>query len=419
MLRIPPAFIVILSGVVAALHIGKIPPAIPVLREALGMSLIEAGFLLSLVQLAGMTSAVLIGVAADGIGLRRSILLGQALLALASLGGLATQLPATLLALRAIEGFGFLLVVLPAPSLIRQLVPFALLTRMLGLWSTYMGTGVSLALLVAPNLMPLIGWKGWWTVLGSLSALILMAVAYRVPGDRQRTAAPQAVTRSAPAGHANHHWRQRLWLTLTHAGPWRVAIAFSMYSSQWLAVIGFLPSIYAQAGWQGPLVGVLTAIACFSNVSGNVAAGRLLHRGVPPRHLLYVGFIAMGIATLLAFGEFTAQLPALRYLAVIMFSSFGGLIPSTLFSLAVHVAPSEQTVSTTVGWMQQCSSTGQFFGPPLVAWIAAQAGGWHWTWALTGVASLAGLWIARHLHLSPPKAAPQATPEKSPGLVRG
>jgi len=30
-----------------------------------------------------------------------------------------------------------------------------------------------------------------------------------------------------------------------------------------------------------------------------------------------------------------------------------------------------------------------------VAWLAARAGGWHWTWAATGAASLAGLMLAR------------------------
>ena len=84
---IPPAFIVIIAGMVAALHIGKIPPAIPVLRDALGVSLVEAGFLLSMVQMAGMLGGVFIGLAADGFGLRRSMLLGQLVLASASLAG--------------------------------------------------------------------------------------------------------------------------------------------------------------------------------------------------------------------------------------------------------------------------------------------------------------------------------------------
>ena len=34
---------------------GKLAPALPVLRESLHISLVQAGFLLSMVQLAGMT----------------------------------------------------------------------------------------------------------------------------------------------------------------------------------------------------------------------------------------------------------------------------------------------------------------------------------------------------------------------------
>ena len=51
------ALIVIFAGVVAALQIGKLPPALPELSASLGMSLMQAGFLLSLVQLADMSLA--------------------------------------------------------------------------------------------------------------------------------------------------------------------------------------------------------------------------------------------------------------------------------------------------------------------------------------------------------------------------
>jgi MFS family permease len=85
-----------------------------------------------------------------------------------------------------------------------------------------------------------------------------------------------------------------------------------------------------------------------------------------------------------------------------MFSAVGGLIPGTLFSSALRLAPSEGTVSTTVGYMQQLSALGQFAGPPLVAWVAARAGGWQWTWAVTATLSLVGVvlahFIGRALH---------------------
>ena len=389
--RIAPAFLVILSGVVAALHIGKMPPAIPVLQDALGVTLVEAGFLLSMVQLAGMLAGVLVGGATDGIGLRRSVVAGQLLLALASAAGMAAQRPADLLLLRACEGLGFLLVVLPAPSLIRQLVPLARLALHLGFWGTYMATGTSLALLAGPAFMHALGWQGWWGLLATCSAAMALWLLVAIPSDRQRAAAS---TPEAPAVPPENLW-QRLRQTLTRAGPWRIALAFSVYSSQWLAVVGFLPSIYAQAGLSGQVAGALTAFASLVNVTGNIAAGRLLHRGICARHLLYVGYACMALATFLAFGQPTSDAPVVRYLAILLFSAVGGVIPATLFSLAVHVAPNERTVSTTVGWMQQCSSTGQFLGPPLVAWLAGEAGGWQWTWVVTGTASLVGLLLAR------------------------
>lgn len=400
--RLPPAHIVILSGVVAAMHIGKMPTAIPLLRDALGITLVQGGFLLSMVQMAGMLVGVFAGLTADGIGLRRSVIAGQCIFALASLGGIWVGQAEHLLLLRAFEGLGFLLAVLPVPSLIRQLVSPERLALHLGFWGTYMATGTAIALFGGPLLMGLTGWQGLWGLLAAVSALMALWVWLQVPSERQRLGALAAATNPVPTDSA----LVRLRLTLTSAGPWRIAIVFSMYSSQWLAVIGFLPSVYAQAGLSSQTAGALTALASLVNVTGSIAAGRLLHRGVCSRHLLYLGFISMTLTAFLAFGPLTADAPVLRYLAVLLFSAIGGVIPGTLFSLAVHVAPNARTVSTTVGWMQQCSSAGQFLGPPLVAWVAGLAGGWHWTWTMTGAASLVGLLIACGVTLRRPDPMP-------------
>jgi MFS family permease len=394
---LPPELLVILAGVTAALHVGKLPPALPLLREALGVSLVQAGFLLSLVQLAGMSLGLLLGLVADGIGLRRSVLAGLGILALASaLGGLATS-PEALLLARGAEGCGFLLATLPAPSLIRRLVPGEHLSRRLGLWRAYMPSGTALALLVGPWIMAAAGWSPWWWLLAAWTAAMALWVARRVPPDPPRRAAGAPDASDARDVPAPGGWSSRLRHTLGSRGPWLVALAFAAYSSQWLAVIGFLPSIYAQAGLAGPIAGALTALASAANIVGNVGAGRLLWRGWPAPRLLAIGYLTMALGALVAFGLPLGEGagPALaRYVAVLAFSAVGGLIPGALFSLAVKLAPGEQTVSTTVGWVQQCSSLGQFAGPPLVAWVAAGVGGWQWTWAVTGTASLLGLALA-------------------------
>ena len=142
-----------------------------------------------------MALGVLAGMTADRIGLRRSLLIGQLILATASFAAMAVTQPIGLLLLRALEGMGFLLAALAAPSLIRQLVRPSQLPLYLGLWSTYMGTGIALALLGGPLALHWLGWQGWWVLLGLLSCAIALWVRYAIPSDRTRAHAAQA---SAP-----------------------------------------------------------------------------------------------------------------------------------------------------------------------------------------------------------------------------
>ena len=386
--RMAPALVVIAAGVCAALHVGKLPPALSSLQLALELSLVQAGFLLSLVQLAGMVAGIAFGAWADSIGAKRSMILGLAVLALASMLGGFVRTSTPLLILRAFEGFGFLLVVLPAPAMVRRLVPPAHVNQVLGLWGAYMPFGAALGLLVGPAWIDAFGWRSWWWCIAGVSAAMAIALALAVdaPSD-------------AGASSARVGWPARLRTTLARPGPWLAALSFAVYSAQWLAVIGFLPTIYLHAGLSVASIGALTALAAAVNMLGNVAGGHLMQRGAPPATLMMVGFVTMGVCSAAAFaGADGAGLPPLaRYLGVLGFSMVGGLIPVALFSTALRVAPDGQTISTTVGWMQQWSAFGQFAGPPLVAWAAARSGGWHWTWVTTGVLSLLGLALSSRI----------------------
>ncbi len=437
---IDPATVIILAGVSAALHMAKLFPALPVLRESFGISLVEAGFLLSAVQLAGMTLGLAVGVLADGFGLRRCMLAGLGVLvgagALAGWTHSATQL----LALRALEGIGFLLVCTPAPALIRQLVAPSRLGAVLGIWSAYMPFATALALLLGPVLILLAGWQVWWWILSALSFVMalwlwrvvppdfkLAAVSEAVPEPLHVSIAARVAVQGQPPADANAGtaWAHRIRQTLSSRGPWLVALTFAAYSAQWVAVIGFLPSIYAQAGFAVGATAGLTALAAAVNMAGNVASGRLLARGVRPQTLLSTGFCVMAVAAFVAFmtagtdataattaanpaSDRPALLPMVRYIAVLIFSMVGGIIPGTLFSLAVLLSPGKDTVSTTVGWMQQWSACGQFAGPPLVAWVASRAGGWQWTWVVTGTCCVAGLMLARQVGAQPALGATSA-----------
>ncbi|GAA4329180.1 MFS transporter [Variovorax defluvii] len=413
--RIPGAALaVVLAGVSAALHLGKLPPAVPALQATLGIGLVEAGFLLALVQAAGMTLGMLFGLVADAVGLRRSILAGLVVITVASvLGGwvgvaahAGAQAIHWLLALRALEGVGFLLTVMPGPGLIRALSPPNAEKKALGLWGAYMPLGVALALLLGPALIALGGWPGWWWALSAVSAMAAVWVWAVVPADRQLR-----IPRATPSPASGSG---RLLDTVSSAGPWKLALAFGVYSSQWMAVIAFLPVIYAEVGVPAAWSAALTALAAAMNIAGNICGGHLLQRGAAPERLLRSGFVVMALSSIMAFaqigpaGDAASLPPALRYLAVCLFSLAGGMIPATLFMLSVRLAPGPSTVSTTVGLMQQASSLGQFLAQPVVAWIAHRAGGWQWTWSVTLACSLAGLALAARVRPAPARTGTAA-----------
>lgn len=382
------ALVVVGVGVCSALHVGKLPVAIPHLQAELALNLVQAGFLLSLVQLAGLSLGLLVGLLADRLGPRRVMLAGLCVLAAGSAGGALAPDVDRLLVFRVVEGAGFLLTVLPAPGLLRlHLHDPVRLARALGWWGTYMPMGTALALLLGVPLMAWSGWRATWWLLALCSLAAAAWLALRVPASAAGSA-------DAGAAGASSLW-PRLKRTLRAPGPWLVALGFLLYSGQWLAVIGFLPTIYMQAGLGAAEVAVLSALAAAVNMVGNVVAGRWLARGARPGGLVALGYAVMAVGAVVAFGA--VGHPVLQYLAVLLFSSVGGLIPGTLFGVAVVLAPGRDTVSTTVGWMQQFSALGQFIGPPAVAWWVTRVGGWHWTWVLTGACSLLGLLLAVRL----------------------
>lgn len=366
------AGIAMLSGVIAAGHLGKVSPAITALRDELDLSLVTAGFLLSLMQGAGMLLGLLMGFYCDRLGARNSIVCGQVLLTAASLIGATAQNAETLLALRAVESLGLLMVTLPTPGLLRRVVPEDRLSFSMGLWGCYVAVGTAAAFLGGPLAIEWFGWRLWWTLPALGSALMIVLLLLGVPADPVRVKTKAESLRQLLQGR----------------DAWLVGIGFALYAGQWLAVIGFLPTIFAGLGAGPVLIGVLCASAALANIVGSVCAALLLHRSVAVSLVLRVGYFGMAAMSVVAFSPWSSGLPVAQFVALLLFSALGGLIPGSLFLLAVKAAPTPQRIASTVGRVQQLTSLGMFSLPPLLAKLTALAGGWQWTWVFCGVASV-------------------------------
>ncbi|WP_180161392.1 CynX/NimT family MFS transporter [Acinetobacter sp. YH12040] len=374
---------IIAAGFIAAMHIGKLPPAIPVLQQQLGISFIQSGLLLSLVQGAGMCFALLIGSYIQKIGFKLCILLGLSLLTIASAWGSFVQSFDVLLLLRVIEGFGFLLVTLTGPAFIRQLVPLQHISAKMGLWSAYMGGGMGIALLVAPFLIAQYGWSVVWLSFAMITAALLLCIAMFIPQ-------PNVALNTTPIIGLIRD-------TLKHPAAWLLALIFGTYAGQWFALVGFLPMIYAQNQISAELAGALTASVAVANAVGTWGCGLLLQRGFQAKTLVQLGFAVLIICSL-EFYLFKDALPfLLQYLTVFSFSLFGGLVAATVFAQALHFAPYPAAISTTIGMILQCSAISQFVLPPLIATVVSQTGAWFWAGILMSALSFVGIMLSRRL----------------------
>ncbi len=106
------------AGYIVGLQVGKVPPALPILQDELGMTRVAAGLVASSFYGIGAVLGVPGGLLADRLGPMRLVIAGGLVMAIAGLAGGFAANGALLLATRLVEGFGFLALTVASPKLI-------------------------------------------------------------------------------------------------------------------------------------------------------------------------------------------------------------------------------------------------------------------------------------------------------------
>ena len=299
-------------GVVAALHIGKVPPALPEIRTEMNLDLVGGGFIVSTFNVLGMLLGLVMGRFADQIGRRKTATLGCIFFVVGGgFGALAGGLP-IILASRAIEGLGFMAIAVTMPSIVAEVASKRDRSFALGLWSIFMPLGFSIALLVTPVLLSVAGWRMLW---GGLAALSLLSMLLLLPNLRV------ARQNAADVPH------QRFSEVLGQPRLWLLSAAFGAYVFQWVTLMAWLPTfLIGTLGYSLGGASVATALVVAANVPGNLLAGVLMRSGAPPSWLITIGSTTMAIAAAgLFLGTSFAPLTGLGL--CLLFSFLGGTHP--------------------------------------------------------------------------------------------
>lgn len=366
---------ILLAGVAIALHIGKVPPSIPLLSSELHLDLVAAGWLLSLLAGLGALGGSAAGHWVERLGYRTSLLAGLGCTTLGSVMGALSRDALWLLSSRALESGGSVLVIVAAPALIWRETRDEDHRLAFGMWGCWMPVGTAAMMALSPTLLDSFGWRANWLAAAAVS-LAALAVA-------RLTLSPDP-----PAGPP--HARAGLGTVLGLPPAWMLTGNFCFYSMSFMSVFGFLPTFlvseqHLAAGW----VVRLTALAILANAGGNLMAGWLAGYGLPRWSLIAIACLGIAVTP---WGIFSDTVPvAGRYALCIVFAVTGGLLPATVFSAVPAVAPTRAQVAPLGGMLVQGSSIGQLIGPPMLGLLVQTLGSWTMApifFASTGVAGI-------------------------------
>lgn len=353
------------AGVVAALQVGKVPPALPGLRADLGLSLVDGGWLASLLHLFAALFGILISMATDRLGPARMVAASMAMTAAGSALGALSEGVTLLFVGRALESVGFVAAAIAAPTLIVAAAAPRDRALALGIWSAYFPVGAAIAIIVAPPLMDLGGWRLLWLADASVcllyAALLLLRFAPRhwpeVPSPRRgRGLADVAETLRLP-------------------GPYLFAAAFCLYACALFALMTWMPTyLIEHHGHSLEEAALIGAGVVLVNTVGNLGAAWLLHRQVPRWAVIAVSFVAM-IAT--AWFIFAGDAPdALRIPAALAMSALCGVLPAACLAGAPAHARTPAEVATCSGVVVHGSNLGNLIAAPFFAVVVTYFGGW-------------------------------------------
>lgn len=385
--------LVVLAGTLGAMQIGKAAPALPLIREELGIGMITAGWVASVITLTGAITGIATGVIADRLGYRRVLMIGILALIVGSLLGGLSDSAGSLLVSRFVEGVGYIAIVVAGTPFLAQVCAPQAMRLAMGIWSAYFPIGISAMIALSPLFLEAFGWRAMWFANAALGAGFL-ALFY-------------LVMRSSAVGAALPREQRQSWrhvrLTIALRGPWLLTASFFIVSLTAFSIITWLPTFLIESMGRSPTAAALiTALFMALFIPSNILGGWLLQFGIARWHLLAVSSLALGVFPL---GIFAVELAEVwRLLCAAGFALIGGLIPGAVFAGIPAHAPTRHQAGAVTGVILQGSSFGLLFGPPVLAAIVLRFGGWNessWLYLILGAAGIVIAFVIRSVEGAP------------------
>lgn len=361
--RTPWAAIALLIaiGISAAAQLGKIPPLAETLGVELGLSLVTIGWAMSVITLVSVVFGLSAGSLLGRIAMKKGLLVALALGTAASFAGAFVSSGSGLLAVRAVEGIGYLVITIACPALIAFNAAGRDRALALALWGCFVATGLALMNQLAPLILALDSWRSVFLAGAAMQAAGfagLLAVSLEEPVRSE----PPRLSRLPTRLLAEHR--------LAFANPAAVGVAAAFFCFAFLHVgfLSFLPLFLREStGMSAGNAGTAAAAVALIYIPGALVAARAMRRPETGIRVAIGGFVVIGASAAVIYGGAT---PAAGIVGASLLLGFaGGICGSVCFGLIPLSTPVPDQLRLANGLLAQFGSLAVLVAAPVLAFL--------------------------------------------------
>ena len=368
--------IAIMSGIIAAAHIGKISIALPFILFDLHISNVSAGYLLSMFSISAVILCVFMGMIVNGKNVIFLIGIGFAFLSFGGFWGSSSTGYSSFLASRVIEGIGFVLIIVSAPYLISISTIAKSRKGAMLCWGMALPLGISMGILLFWPYLNEELWKEYWRTIGlfaSASSIVMLGIHWY----EHRVWFPSL----------SLNWPVERFVLEKYNSVVLLAIAFFIYNLQNLAIVAWLGKLAIDyLSLLDVNIAILSSTIILMNVLGNLLA--FVVKDKISLVVLLVFVQACIAVAILCF--FIIETPLWKLPFLYVFSFFGGMLPGTLMSHVPQYVKSEADIPKGIGLLVLGDNLGALAGPTVFAYAVFFAGDW-WGFAVVPFVALAAM----------------------------
>jgi len=382
-------------GMLAAYHLFKLPPVLPVLLELYDYGMFAAGAFMSIYAVVGLVASAFLGARLQRHGIPRFLIAAAALLIIGSAITLAApaEIPAMFIA-RGLEGLGFAILAICAPVLATASAQNRHKTIAIALFAAWIPGGQLIAMGVAHPFIATAEWRQiWWTGI----AFTLIVTALGLLASRRHVKRRAEAANGTPIPLRDFPRANRLALVL-------VAVTFMLWSTEIFAMLTWLPQFLVEV-WELEPQATIFAYAVLSIMIFifSIAGGFVLRTTVQLPLLLAVVLSLQGVVWL--------ALPNLDGFAsgltgLIVFGSAAGLSATCLFAAPALIFGAANAGGSAFGIVMTGRNLGVLLGPILLPPVLIAMNGWQGIGPVFGGISLAAAAVALVLRYILKRRAP-------------